>query len=87
MFNPEIHALVDAERRKDEMAQAAQYRLLNNPARQPSLMVRMTYRALEALGSLLVAFGGRLRERYALSSRYETAVQPVVDNNPCVEPC
>jgi hypothetical protein len=60
-----VDFLYQVERRKDEIAQAEQYRLARQVARH-NPAIRRTYRRLLArLGKLLVAWGCQLQIRFA----------------------
>ena len=60
--------LSEAERRKDEMAQAEQYRLRLQVADRHSRLLKRFRPLLVRLGDLLVTWGYRLQAQYATRS-------------------
>jgi hypothetical protein len=63
-----VDFLVAAERRKDEIAQAEQYRLARQLPKRNSPIREMYQRSLARLGKLLVAWGCQLQTRFATKS-------------------
>ena len=60
--------LVEVERRKDEIAQAEQYRLIRQLPRRNSPIRKMYQRSLVRLGELLVTWGSQLQTRFVTGS-------------------
>jgi hypothetical protein len=66
--------LHEAERRKDEMAQAAQYRLRQQVPRQTLPLKQKYQRLLSRLGELLVVWGYQLQTRHVAESSASPSV-------------
>ena len=78
MINP-VDFLYQIERRKDEIAQAEQYRLARQVPRRHS-PIRKTYqRLLARLGKLLVTWGSELQTRF--SSESSTSLGTISENS------
>jgi hypothetical protein len=58
----------EAERRKDEMAQAKRHRLGHLVPKKRSSVMRVYQRLLARVGELLVLWGCQLQTRFALES-------------------
>ena len=63
-----VDFLVAIERRKDEIAQAEQYRLARQIPRHNSSLTKRYQHLLARLGELLVAWGSQLQTRFATES-------------------
>ena len=68
MINLDVIYLVEVERRKDEIAQAEQYRLIRQLPRRNSPIRKMYQRSLARLGELLVTWGSQLQARFITES-------------------
>jgi len=71
--------LVEVERRKDEIAQAEQYRLARQLPKRNSPLREMYQRSLARLGELLVAWGYQLQTRFATES--STSLGTISENS------
>jgi hypothetical protein len=71
--------LVEIERRKDEIAQAEQYRLSRQLPKRNSAIREICQRSLARLGDLLVAWGSQLQTRFAAES--STSLGTISENS------
>ena len=77
MVTPFDH-LVEAERRKDEMVWAEQYRLAQQCPKRDSLPARVSRLLLIRMGEILVTWGSQLLARATACSkdRHHTLLRP-----------
>jgi len=78
-MNLDVLYLVEVERRKDEIAQAEQYRLIRQLPRRNSPIRKMYQRSLVRLGDLLVTWGSQLQARFATESN--TSLGTISENS------
>ena len=79
MITIDVIYLVEVERRKDEIAQAEQYRLIRQLPKRNSPLREMHQRSLARLGDLLVAWGSQLQTRFAAEN--STSLGTVSENS------
>jgi hypothetical protein len=68
VINLDVIYLIEVERRKDEIAQAEQYRLIRQLPKRISPLRELYQRSLARLGDLMVAWGSQLQARFATES-------------------